>query len=114
MRSSRTTWPVPADEELAVVDRLVDDVAVVLVGDEQAEYEVATALLPEGVGEASRLRVGRDSGALMVTDRDDATETAQRHKMEDRLGRRRTHGHGGRLDEEEQLGRNGSHLPSGM
>lgn len=40
---------MPADEEVGVVDRVVADIVMVLVGDEQAEYQVATASFHEGV-----------------------------------------------------------------
>lgn len=76
---------MPADEEVGVVDRVVGDVAVVLVGDEEAEYELATASLPEGVGEGAWLRVRRDSSGLVVLGRDESGETKQRRHVEERL-----------------------------
>lgn len=39
---------MPADDEVGAVDRVVDEIAVVLVGDEEAESEFAAAELPEG------------------------------------------------------------------
>lgn len=59
---------MPADEEVQVVDRVVEDIAVVLVGGE-AEYQLPATSLPEGAGEGSWLRVRRDSPA----DPDDIT-----------------------------------------
>ncbi len=88
---------MPADEEVGVVDRVVDQVAVVLVGDEEAEYELATASLPEGVGEGSWLRVRRDGASLIVVGRDEAGEAEQRREVEDRLGRLRSQRKGTRF-----------------
>ncbi len=41
----------------AVVDRIVDDVAVLLFEDRQIQLHVPLALLPDGVSEGSWLRV---------------------------------------------------------
>ena len=88
---------MPADEEVGVVDRVVGDVAVVLVGDEEAEYELATASLPEGVGEGSWLRVRRDGASFVVVGREEAGEAEQRRSVEDRLGRLRDQRKGDRF-----------------
>ena len=76
---------MPADEEVGVVDRMVGDVAVVLVGSDEAQYELAAASLPEGVGEGSWLRVRRDRSGLVVLGRDEAGEAKRRRRVEGRL-----------------------------
>ena len=88
---------MPADEEVGVVDRVVGDVAVILVGEEGAEYELATASLPEGVGEGAWFRVRREGSKLVLIGRNQAGGSEQRARMEDRLGRLRTQRHGGRF-----------------
>ena len=65
---------------------MVGDVAVVLVGDDEAEYELATASLVEGVGEGSWLRVRREGASLVVVGRDEAGEAKQRRRLQERLG----------------------------
>ena len=77
---------MPVDEEVGVVDRVVADVAVVLVGDDEAEYELATASLPEGVGEGSWLRVQREGASLVVVGHDQTGEAEQRRRLQERLG----------------------------
>lgn len=88
---------MPAEEEVGVVDRVVGDVAVVLVGDEAAEYEVPATSLPKAAEEGSWLRVRRDGASLVVVGRDEAGEAEQRRGMEDRLGRLRTQRKGDRF-----------------
>lgn len=75
---------MPADEEVGVVDRVVESIAVVLVGGE-AEYQLPATSLPEGAGEGSWLRVRRDTSGLVVLGRDDAGEAEQRDRAQDRL-----------------------------
>lgn len=65
---------------------MVGGLAVVLVGDDEAEYELAAASLPEGAGESSWLRVRRDGSALVVLGRDEAGEDEHRRQVQDRLG----------------------------
>lgn len=77
---------MPAEEEVGVVDRVVGALAVVLVGEDEAEYELAAASLPEGAGEGSWLRVRRDGSSLVVLGRDEAGEAEHRRHVEDRLG----------------------------
>ena len=88
---------MPADEEVGVVDRVVGDVAVVLVGAEAAEYEVPATSLPAAAGEGSWLRVRRDGTRLIVVGRDEAGEAEQRRSVKDRLGRLRAQRKGGRF-----------------
>lgn len=88
---------MPADEEVGVVDRVVGDVAVVLVGGDEAEYELATESLPEGAREGSWLRVRLEGDGLAVIGRNVAGESEQRHRLEDRLGRLRGERRGGRF-----------------
>ena len=88
---------MPADEEFGVVDRVIGDVAVVLVGDEAAEYEVPATHLPEATGEGSWLRVRREGPSVIVVGRDAAGEAEQRRRIEDRLGRLRTERRGDRF-----------------
>ncbi len=75
---------MPADEEVGVVDRVIEDIAVVLLGGE-AEYQLPATSLPEGAGEGSWLRVRRDTSGLVVLGRDDAGEAEQRHRAQNRL-----------------------------
>ena len=88
---------MPADEEFAVVDRVIGDVAVVLVGDEAAEYEVPATSLPEAAGEGSWLRVRREGTSVIVVGRDAAGEAEQRRRIEERLGRLRAQRRGDRF-----------------
>ena len=89
---------MPADGEVGVVDRVVGDVAVVLVGDKESEYELTTASLPKGVGEGSWLRVRRDGSSLVVLGRDEAGEAKQRQAVKDRLDRLRSGKKGSRFN----------------
>jgi hypothetical protein len=72
-----------------VVDRIVGGVAVVLVGDEEAEHELDVTTLPPGTGEGTWLRVHRSSEGLVVVGQDEEGESLQRHKVAARLDRLR-------------------------
>lgn len=88
---------MPAEEEVGVVDRVIGDIAVVLVGEEAAEYEVPATSLPEAAREGSWLRVRREGASVVVVGRNEAGEAEQRRSVEDRLGRLRAQRKGDRF-----------------
>jgi hypothetical protein len=94
---------VPAEDraeigdERGVVDRIVGGVAVVLVGDEEAEQELDVATLPPGIGEGTWLRVRRSSEGLVVVGKDEEGESLQRQEVAGRLDRLRHERRSGRF-----------------
>lgn len=88
---------MPEEIERAVVDRIVDGRAVLLVGEDEAEHVVAAADLPDGAGEGAWLLL--DAASLGVVGVDDEGEQAKRADLSarmDRLRRRRSGGRFGR------------------
>lgn len=70
--------PDPSDTTHAVVDRVVDGTAVVLVGDDETEVALDVDRLPEGAGEGAWLSVRVDGDRLDIIGADpDATARAQ-------------------------------------
>jgi hypothetical protein len=84
--------------ERGVVDRFVEGLAVVLVGDDEIEHQLDVAELPPGVGEGTWLRVRRSGQGLVVVGKDEEGETGQRLKVEGRLGRLRQERRSGRFE----------------
>jgi hypothetical protein len=81
---------VSADEiESAVVDRIVDDVAVLLVGEDESEVTVPRTSLPKDVDEGSWLLIRRSGVGLTVVGMDPAGEERQRERMARRMERLR-------------------------
>ena len=76
----------------AVVDRIVDGMtAVILVGDEEQEYDHPASELPRGVGEGSVLRVeiSGETITAIKPDLEDTDETLRRIRRKlDELRRR--------------------------
>jgi hypothetical protein len=90
---------VSAEEiESAVVDRIVDDVAVVLVGEDEVEVSVPRASLPDGVHAGSWLLVRRSGAEVTVVGIDPSGEERQRERIARRMERLRQERRGGRFD----------------
>lgn len=90
------TGPDEGDAGRAVVDRVVEGLAVLLVGDAETEVEVPAAALPDGAGEGSVVTVRSVDGSVEVLAVDDAATAAARDRaaaQRDRLrGRSRRFG----------------------
>lgn len=69
----------------AVVDRIVGDRAVLLVGDDEAEMVVGIDWLGEHGEEGAHLLVRRDGARFIVEGRDTAAEAVRRAELGDRL-----------------------------
>jgi hypothetical protein len=81
-------------QERAVVDRIDEGVAVLLVGPSEREVTVPASELPDGAAEGSWLRVRGQDAELELLDLDDAAD-ARRAEADERLDRlRRTRGSG--------------------
>ena len=76
----------------AVVDRVVQGKAVLLVGDDETEYHLASERLPAGAGEGSRLRVRVDGGAITEATLDVQETEVARTRIEEKLKRLRQRG----------------------
>ena len=88
----------PPDVNRAVVDRVVDGVAVLLVEPDEHEHHLPADSLPEGAGEGAWLLVTGSGPDLHVVGRDVEGEEARRADAETRIARlRRTRG-AGRFD----------------
>jgi hypothetical protein len=75
--------------EKAVVDRIIGQMAVLLVGDEEEEIVLPLSLLPQGIGEGGWLQLER-KGKQVINIRADQEMTAQRaDHIADRLERLR-------------------------
>lgn len=59
------------EPEPAVIDRIVEGVAVVLVGEDEEEFQVPESGLPEGAEEGSLLLVRRTLDILELNDGED-------------------------------------------
>jgi hypothetical protein len=89
---------VSADEiESAVVDRIVDDVAVLLVGEDETEVSVPLTTLPSDIHEGSWLLVRRSDGEVTVVGIDPASEERQRERVTRRMERLHRDRGGGRF-----------------
>lgn len=88
-----------SDEETvrAVVDRVTDGTAVLLVGADEAERHVPASGLPDGTGEGAWLRVvDGDPPRIVGVDRDG--EAAARERNRGRMARLREERSSGRFD----------------
>ncbi len=85
------------DDERGVVDRIVEGVAVVLVGEDEVEHHLDAAELPDETKEGTWLRVRRSGHSLIVLGRDEEGETRQRQQIEGRLDQLRQQRRGGRF-----------------
>ena len=72
--------PIPDGRYAAVVDRVTEGQAVLLVGDGETEHHVPAADLPDDTGEGAWLMVTVEAGAVtaMVLDADRTAATAER------------------------------------
>lgn len=85
------------DLRRAVVDRIVDDVAVLLVGPDEDEHRIALRDLPVRVGEGAWLQVTGSGPDLRVVGVDTAGEADHRARAEQRMARLRRNQGGGRF-----------------
>lgn len=92
----------PDNVQRAVIDRMTDGWAVLLVGDREQERRVRVDDLPDGAQEGSIVRVRMSGLAVEVLEADDAATDAKRSEMKDRLGR---------LKKSRSTGRFGSNRP---
>ncbi len=77
-------------EEKAVVDRIEEGrQAVLLVGEDEREFVVPVAQLPEGAGAGAWLRVRLEGAELTVLGIDQGEEEAARQRIEDKMARLR-------------------------
>jgi len=80
--------------ERAVVDRIVETMAVLLVGERETEYHVPVNSLPDGAGAGSWLRVTvNDSEVTSVLLDVEETKTVQT-RIDEKLNRLRQRGRG--------------------
>ena len=88
----------PSGTDFAVVDRITEGSAVLLVGDEEAEATVPAGELPDGAREGAWLRVRRGSGGTITVVEIDHEGTArQRSAMQGRLDKLQQERGGGRF-----------------
>jgi hypothetical protein len=73
----------------AVVDRIVDGQAVLLVGDDEVEHHLPADELPEEAGEGAVLSVTVTGTTVQVVGHDQDEEEQQRQAMRGRLDRLR-------------------------
>jgi hypothetical protein len=78
--------PDPKDQR-AVIDRITDEWAVLLIGDHEQERRVKADELPDGAKEGLILKVRVSGLRVDVLSVDDAATEEKRSAMEDRLGR---------------------------
>lgn len=86
------------DTQRAVIDRISDGWAVLLVGDREQERRVRTTDLPEGAEEGSIVHVRVSGLKIEVLDVDDAATDEKRTEMKDRLTRLKKSRSTGRFD----------------
>lgn len=87
------------DVRRAVIDRIVDGQAVLLVHPDEHEHHLPADRLPAGAGEGAWLLVAGSGPDLHVVDRDARGESERRAAAEKRLGRLRRTRRGGRFDD---------------
>lgn len=77
----------PAEVERAVIDRMTDVWAVLLVGDKEQERRVRVDDLPDGTEEGSIVNVRVTGLRVDVLEVDDEATEAKRSEIKDRLNR---------------------------
>ena len=82
----------------AVIDRITDGWAVLLVGDREQERRVPEAELPEGAEEGSIVQVRVSGLKVEVVGVDDGATDEKRAEMKDRLSRLKESRSTGRFD----------------
>ncbi|MEX2619851.1 MAG: DUF3006 domain-containing protein [Egibacteraceae bacterium] len=85
------------DPRHAVVDRIVEGVAVLLVDPDEQEHHLPADQLPPGAGEGAWLLVTGEASDLRVVGHDSAGEAERRAQQEERLARLRRTRRGGRF-----------------
>lgn len=89
--------PGDPDVRRAVVDRVADGVAVLLVGPDEKEHRTPAEALPAGAGEGAWLLVAGAGSALRIVGRDPGGEAARRRDVSERMARVRRDRRGGRF-----------------
>lgn len=89
--------PAEADNRRAVVDRIVDDQAVLLIEPDDAEHHLPADRLPDGAGEGAWLLVTLSGADVTVLGTDPAGEAARRRDVEERVEQLRRTRRGGRF-----------------
>lgn len=79
--------PIPDGDHAAVVDRVTEGLAVLLVGDDEIEHHVPAADLPDGAGEGSWLTITVEAGAVTTMALDGDRTAAARDRIESKLDR---------------------------
>ena len=82
----------------AVIDRITDGWAVLLVGDQEQERRVRASDLPDGVEEGSIVQVRVSGLTVEVVDIDAGATDEKRAEMKDRLSRLKKSRSTGRFD----------------
>lgn len=83
--------------EYAVIDRIVEEQAVLLVGADEQEVIVPRARVPAGSGEGAWLLVRRRPAGVEIVGTDPEGEARQRERMQRRTERLRLERGGGRF-----------------
>jgi len=78
----------------AVVDRIVEGLAVVLVGERETEHHVPVSTLPQGARAGSWLRVTLGNGVITGMSLDDEETETSRSRIADKMKRLRQRGRG--------------------
>ena len=86
------------DTQRAVIDRITDGWAVILVGDREQERHLRVDDLPDGAEEGSIVQVRMAGLKIEVVGIEDAAADEKRAEMKDRLSRLRQSRSRGRLD----------------
>ena len=86
------------DTQRAVIDRITDGWAVLLVGDREQELRVRETELPDGAEEGSIVQVRVSGLKVEVVEVDDGATDEKRAEMKDRLSRLRKSRSTGRFD----------------
>ena len=73
--------------EKAVIDRVEDGTAVLLVGDEERELLVPVTLLPSGARPGSWLRVKLDGERVVRIELDEAATESRRTRIQGKMDR---------------------------
>lgn len=88
---------MPAEPTTAVIDRVVDGVAVLLVGDDEREVHLGADDLPDGAGEGTWLQVRTDGDEVVVMGLAPDAETGQATRIQRTVERLRATRRGGRF-----------------
>lgn len=90
--------PIPDGAHAAVVDRVVEGEAVLLVGDDETEVHVPADGLPDGTGEGAWLAITVEGGAVLSMTLDSDRTDAAGDRIAQKLDRLRRDRRGGRFD----------------